>query len=284
MCYSREAPLIAIGWLCAHLLTYAYVAPTSTFGKKLRPHILHYCVGFIVMEMFDYGLWVASEKNECYGPVGLAGFATVYGTIFALLNLNATFAGFDHVAMMCFAIATVACVLDIIWRGETDTWVPQSPIVDNGYKRNIWFNDTSASLVHVPLYCFPLIRGVLTTYKCKSPGQRLVFQLNLLGCITWVISLLMSFFAWGSIWCFAAVYFLVIYDVHYIIHEYVIFGNVKWGVFNTSILFGSVIAIPYAIMYYVAKQDGDLEYASWSSGLVENVSQLLNGPLIKAEL
>lgn len=174
------------------------------------------------MEMFDYALWRANDENRCYDLVSVAGSYTIQGTIASVVAMvqynRGSMSLMDWDVRLWFLNVCCSAAVFIYFSESKSDLIPQAPYRTNGVNRNVWYSDDlRVALPSLPFYILPLVRGWFGNRSAKDRFSRMLFQIINYAFASFVIAVLMSFAAWGSIWCIFASFVPALFDVHFIL-------------------------------------------------------------------
>merc|ERR1740121_165295 len=168
------------------------------------------------MELWDYNLWKAHVRGECYDLVGAAGASNVFltiGSIYVMIWYQR--GGLDGIDVRLFFLNVAAGCITQVVLNETGNWWPMEPLAPN---RNTWFSDSPVyGPIFTPLYVLPLFRGLRDNWNAVERFPRMLEQILILVAISGVLSFAFSIVNWGSIWCISASAFIGIFDLHLVL-------------------------------------------------------------------
>jgi hypothetical protein len=215
MCFHPDAPFYALCWMILHLLFYGVLFPqkTSEFAKQVRMFALLFSLAWIAMEFWDYGLWKAHVRGQCYDVVGISGQFTPY-VVMASNNAMIWYqrGSLDGVDVRLWSLAAVAYSVIILVLSESDNWFPMEPLSST---RNTWLSDSKIyGSCTLPFYVIPALRGLHDNWYATERFPRMVKHIQLIGGFSWLLAVAFSLANWGSIWCLAVGGFVLVFDTH----------------------------------------------------------------------
>lgn len=202
MCWSRNAALFTVVVLAVNLFFHAVYVGSSDFAKTLRPFVIAWCLVFGMLEMWDYSLWRANERGQCYDIATIAGQNDIFATMSTIYALNwyhrRDWNGWD--SRLYFANAALF-MLGLVYLAEVGSdIIPKDQKVYN-VNRNFWFSDRPEIYgFFLPFYMSPLVYGWWKERDSTDRFGCMTWQINTGTLVAFIIAFGLDRLSWGSVW------------------------------------------------------------------------------------
>jgi len=202
------------------MLFYGTLFPfSSPFAKEVRVFGLAFLLAWIAMEFWDYGLWKAHVRGECYDVVGQSGTFTVFLTAAVITAMIWYQRGsLDGIDVRLFFLNSFVMAVTMLVLTETGNWFPMAPTSST---RNTWTSDHHVyGPIFMPLYCLPGLKWLYDNWKTVDRFSRMLKQILVIVYASCALSIAFSFGNWGSIWCLSASALIGVFDVHLVLDRF----------------------------------------------------------------